>query len=271
MPRDIDEKALHERFSKGYQLIKSDLLRQLERSNCGCDYGATSFTTLEQVYELITKLNLEPNKRLLEVGAGSGWPGLYMAKETGCDVTFTDLPIEGLQVAKQRAAKDNLTDLSRMVVASGSALPFRNNWFHAVSHSDVLCCLVDKLSVLKACREVVHPHGVMVFSVILISPNLSQADYREAAELGPSFMASDDTYTHLFGQSGWDLRNHVDLSKQFMETLQVKLNNEINHADDLKRLLGKVETDIRLTRTQAYINGLERGLTRRESFEVVPA
>ncbi len=271
MPRDIDEKALFERFSKSYQLIKSDLLRQIERSNCGCDYGATSFATLEQVNELIAMLKLGPNKRLLEVGAGSGWPGLYMAKKTGCDVTLTDLPIEGLHVAKQRAATDNLTRLSRMVVASGSALPFRNSWFHSISHSDVLCCLVEKLSVLKACRDVVHPDGVMVFSVILISPNLSQADYREAVELGPSFMASDDTYTHLLSQSGWELRSHVDLSKQFMETLQVKLSNEIKHADELNRLLGKVETDIRLTRTQSYIYGLKRGLTRRESFEVVPA
>lgn len=270
MPRDVDERALIQRFSKGYQLIESDLLRQIERSNCGCDYGATSFATLEQVPELIAKLRLEPNKRLLEVGAGSGWPGLYMARKTGCDVTLTDLPIEGLQVARQRAAADKLTGLSRMVVASGSALPFKNNWFHAVSHSDVLCCLVEKLSVLKACREVIHPDGVMVFSVILMSPNLSQADYQDALEFGPSFMATDDTYAQLLRQSGWKLRNHSDLSKQLLETLRTKLANGIKYAESLERLLGKDEADIRFARTQSYINGAERGLTRRELFEVVP-
>jgi len=226
MPRDIDEKALFDRFSSKYELINSDLLQQIERSSCGCDYGATSFATREQVNDLGTMLGLEPSKRLLEVGAGAGWPGLYLAKKTGCDVTLTDLPIEGLRIAKQRAASDNITGISRMAVASGSALPFREGWFHAISHSDVLCCLVDKISVLNACREVIHAAGKMVFS---------------------------------------------DLSAEFLDTLQVKLNNELDHAADLENLLGKEETSIRLTRTRSYINTLEQGLIRRELFHAIPA
>ena len=53
MPLDIDERALFDRFSKRYELIKSDILQQIERINCGCDYGATSFTTVEQADDLI--------------------------------------------------------------------------------------------------------------------------------------------------------------------------------------------------------------------------
>ena len=44
MLRDIDEKTMFERFSNNYKLIQNNLLRQIERSNCGSDYGATSFT-----------------------------------------------------------------------------------------------------------------------------------------------------------------------------------------------------------------------------------
>jgi len=271
MPRDIDEKALFDRFSSKYELINSDLLQQIERSSCGCDYGATSFATREQVNDLGTMLGLEPSKRLLEVGAGAGWPGLYLAKKTGCDVTLTDLPIEGLRIAKQRAASDNITGISRMAVASGSALPFREGWFHAISHSDVLCCLVDKISVLNACREVIHAAGKMVFSVILISPDLSHDDYQRALEGGPSFMSSDDSYPNLLHKSGWNLIDHVDLSAEFLDTLQVKLNNELDHAADLENLLGKEETSIRLTRTRSYINTLEQGLIRRELFHAIPA
>ena len=120
MPRDADEQALFERFSSRYKFAQSDLLKEMERSICGCDYGATSFATLEQVNELGDRLELGPDKRLLEVGAGSGWPGLYLAKKTGCDVTLTDIPIEGLHIAKARAIVDYLGDVSRMVVASGA-------------------------------------------------------------------------------------------------------------------------------------------------------
>ncbi len=270
MPRDLDEKALFDRFSIKYELIKSNLLQQIERSNCGCDYGATSFATRKQVNDLGTMLGLEPGKRLLEIGAGAGWPGLYLAKQTGCDVTLTDLPIEGLRIAKQRAALDNLTGLSTVAVASGSALPFRQGWFDAISHSDVLCCLVDKPSVLRACRDVIHASGKMVFSVILISPGLSRADYQRALEGGPSFMSTQHSYPDLLQNSGWEMIDQVDLSAEFLDTLQVILKNEHRYADDLETLLGKDETLMRLNRTESYINTLEHGLIRRALFHAIP-
>jgi len=176
-----------------------------------------------------------------------------------------------LQIAGQRAKADKLTDVTRVVVASGSKLPFLQGWFHAISHSDVLCCLVDKLSVLKACREVVHADGKMVFSVIFISPNLSLADYNKAVEDGPSFMATKYSYPELLHKSGWGLINQVDLTEKFLDTLKVKLNSELDFAGEIKNLLGKDEALLRLNRTRAYIDAIENGLIRRELFHVVPA
>jgi SAM-dependent methyltransferase len=270
MPRDADEQALFARFSSRYKFAQSDLLKKMERTICGCDYGATSFATLEQVNDLGDRLELGPDKRLLEIGAGSGWPGLYLAKQTGCDVTLTDIPIEGLHIAKARAIVDDLGDVSRMAVASGAALPFRQKWFHAISHSDVLCCLVDKLSVLKACRFVVQQDGKMIFSVILIPPDLSGSDYRQAAESGPSFIAADDSYPNLLQQAGWKLDGQIDLTTEFLETLQLGLENDLNHVAELEKLLGKEETSTRLARTRGYIAALEQGLIKRELFHAVP-
>jgi ubiquinone/menaquinone biosynthesis C-methylase UbiE len=271
MPRDIDEQALFDRFSDKYKVTESGLLKQIERSNCGCDYGATSFATLDQVRKLAAMLKLEPKKKLLEVGAGSGWPGLYLSKTTGCDVTLTDVPLEGLQIAKRRAIEEGLSQTSSTTVASGAALPFPDNWFHAISHSDVLCCLVDKIGVLKACRAVVREDGVMIFSVILISPDLSERDYARALENGPSFIATDESYQNLLEQAGWELVDRTNLTPQFGETLQVMLENELSNADGLERLLGKQETEQRLLRSHSYIDATEHGLIRREMFHVVPA
>jgi cyclopropane fatty-acyl-phospholipid synthase-like methyltransferase len=271
MSRDLDEKALFDRFSKKYQLVRSELLIKIERSNCGCDYGSTSFTTVGQVEILGQMLALGPKKRLLEVGAGSGWPGLYLARESGCDVTLTDLPIEGLLLAKERAVLDQLSGTSEMVIASGSALPFQAGSFDAISHADVLCCLVPKLEVLKACREVVNPGGRMVFTVILTTPGLSESAYLKAVECGPTFIAAEDSYPSLIEAAGWELVDQLDLSTEFLETLQVMQDNELRHADDLENLLGKEETLRRLTRSQESIYGLEHNLIKRELFRVVPA
>ena len=37
--------------------------------------------------------------RTLDVGAGSGWPSLYLVRETGCEAALVDLPLEGLRRA----------------------------------------------------------------------------------------------------------------------------------------------------------------------------
>ncbi len=271
MAGDVDEKELFERFSNKYKLVQNDLLRQIERSNCGCDYGATSFTTLKQAGELNVMLGLGLEQSLLEVGAGSGWPGLYLAKQSGCDVTLTDLPVEGLRIARERGDSEQLSGICTVAVASGSALPFSAGAFDAISHSDVLCCLIDKLLVLKACRSVINANGKMIFTVILKSPGLSPADNQKAIECGPSFMATEDSYENLLDVAGWKLIDRVNLSSEFFETLQVMLGNELDHAEALEKLLGKDETLRRLDRTRSYIEGLEQGFIRRELFHVVPA
>ena len=81
-----DEKELVARFGKEYRLAQAKIMREIERKVCRCDYGGTSWTTCHEARPAGELLQLGPGKRLLEVGAGSGWPGLYLAGTTGCDV-----------------------------------------------------------------------------------------------------------------------------------------------------------------------------------------
>ena len=103
------------------------------------DYGASSWMTRSQAEKIGQLLGLESGRRLLDVGAGSGWPGLFLAHTTGCDVALVDKPLEGLRVAAERATMDGLAGECCIVVGDGTALPFRTSWFDAICHSDVLC------------------------------------------------------------------------------------------------------------------------------------
>ena len=142
----------------------------------GADYDIKGYSTRDEARRMARLLGLQPGRRLLDVGAGAGWPGLYFAKETGCEAVLVDLPLSGLQAATQRAAQDRISDRCRVAVADGSRMPFRDGSFDAVSHIDVLCCLEGKRSVLEACRRVVRDDGRMVFAVIWITPDLSRSD-----------------------------------------------------------------------------------------------
>jgi ubiquinone/menaquinone biosynthesis C-methylase UbiE len=167
---------------------------------------------------MATLLGLQPGSRLLDVGAGAGWPGLYFAKETGCDAVLVDLPLSGLQAATERAARDRISNRSRVVVADGSRMPFRDGSFDAVSHCEVLCCLEDKRGVLEACRRVIHDEGRMVFVVIWITPGLSRADHKRALQAAPGFSESETDYPTLLGQTGWTVTDCLDVSEGYGST-----------------------------------------------------
>jgi cyclopropane fatty-acyl-phospholipid synthase-like methyltransferase len=126
-------------FSERYGIAIIDATREMELAVIGGDWGSNGYTTMAQADTLAGVLALGPGSRLLDVGAGRGWPGLYLAARTGCRVVLADLPLGGLALARQRADAEGLRDRSSAVVASGRRLPLRAGSFDAVVNTDVLC------------------------------------------------------------------------------------------------------------------------------------
>ena len=125
-------------FAERYAIGHHDIMTTIERAVIGGDWGANGYTTLAQAEELAERLGLDASKRLLDVGTGRGWPGLFLAKKTGCEVVVTDLPIEGLRAAARRAEAERIRALGA-IVCSARWLPFSERSFDALCHTDVLC------------------------------------------------------------------------------------------------------------------------------------
>ena len=125
-------------FQERYRNTPSLLARQIEQRVIGGDWGANGFTTMAQADSLARELHLSAADRLLDLGSGLGWPGLYLAARTGCAVVLTDLPLEGLRVAANRAASEALARTG-VVASAASGLPFRASSFDVIIHTDVLC------------------------------------------------------------------------------------------------------------------------------------
>ncbi len=272
MAPTLDEQALIDRFSKTYpRLTSSETMLEIERAVCGCDYGCTSWTRRDEADMAAGLLNLAPGVDLLDIGSGSGWPGLYLAKESGCGVTLTDMPLEGLEVAKQRAEKDGLVERCAITQADGAALPFKSGSFDAIFHSDVLCCLIEKQAVLESCRRVVRDNGRMVFSVILIAPDLAEADYAVAADGGPTFIETDTPYPEMLERAGWTITGHTDLTADYFTTFRKMYELERTNEEELIRVHGEDGALALVERRKATLIPIERNLLRRELFNVVPA
>lgn len=126
-----------EEFNRRYQMLGEPPFIAAERRATGCDYGASSYTTVGEADDLADRLDLRPGKRLLEIGGGAGWPGVYMASARGCDLIVTDPAVEGLKMARARMRADGIAGAA--VAAAGERLPFRDRMFDAATSSDVFC------------------------------------------------------------------------------------------------------------------------------------
>src|SRR2546425_8593001 len=99
-----DEREAAATFSERYERPASDATRELERLVIGGDFGANGYTTMTQADLMARSLRVRKAHRLLDIGSGRGWPGLYLAKASECTVVLTDIPEQGLRTAQQRAA-----------------------------------------------------------------------------------------------------------------------------------------------------------------------
>ncbi len=262
-PEELDQRR---RLDARYDWACAPVMLEIERNVCGCDYGGTSWTTREEADRMAEELRLAPGRRLLDLGAGSGWPGLYLAKSTGCEVVLLDLPLNGLKAARDRARADGLAGRSQGMVADAAALPFRESAFDAVSHSDLLCCLVQKRAVLAACRHVIRRQGHMVFTVITVAPGLSPADHHRAVASGPEFVESDSDYRSLLAQTGWKLIAAEDRTARLATSYRRQLEADLARQDDLAALLGAEALAERIDTWRVRLDAVEKGLLRRERF-----
>jgi 27-O-demethylrifamycin SV methyltransferase len=267
---DLTPEEHKDRFDQIYQRNQNPAMQSSERCAFGCDYGATSWAVRDEADELIKLLELAPGVRLLDVGAGSGWPGLYMAQTSGCDVTLIDVPFSGLRIAAERAAKDNLPGTCWAAVADGANMPFGGAVFDAISHSDVLCCLVQKRAVLQNCRRVIRPDGRMVFSVIFVAPGLSATDYKRAIEASPPFVETDTEYPALLAETGWNILEERDVTAEFASVIQRQLKVDSEQRDGMEPVMGTEDYTGRLDSYGIKYKAVSERIVRRSLFITRP-
>ncbi|MFQ6004139.1 MAG: class I SAM-dependent methyltransferase [Woeseia sp.] len=255
-------------FAGNYELSRLPAVRALERDVLGCDYGGTSWTTREQTEHIAKSLELQPGVQLLEVGSGSGWPGLLLGSTTGCELTLLDIPTNALKQAAERAAEDRISDQVRVVAGSGTALPFSSGTFDRISHSDVLCCLPAKLKMLQECRRVARPDARMHMSVILPAPKISSPEYQEVLDGGPPFVDAPDGYEPALKQSRWQILEHIDVSAEYRQSLETLVGGMKANTGALQEAFGANELASEQQRRENQIVLIERGLMRREVFVV---
>jgi 2-polyprenyl-3-methyl-5-hydroxy-6-metoxy-1,4-benzoquinol methylase len=134
-----DEREARTHFRERYAIPTAAVSAAIEQRVIGAVWGANGYTTVIQADELGRRLGLGPGWTLLDVGTGRGWPGLYLAAQSGCSLIGTDMPLDALSVAASRAREEGIDERVALVAAGAAHQPFRPECFDAIVHTDVLC------------------------------------------------------------------------------------------------------------------------------------
>lgn len=260
MARFVSEDEFRTSFDDRFSHVISNVLLEIEQEVFGTDYGATSWSTIDQIGTFIGEMDLSQDDRLLDIGSGSGWPALFMTEQTGCESVLSDYPLTGLLEAKKRAGEDGLNAM--MVQADGAGLPLADATFDAVCHSDVLCCLTQKAEVIGECHRVLKPGGTLVFTVLELSESFVREGNRDH-DFGPEYASVDQPYEEILTSTGFKVEIH-DWTDVFRNTVEKVVAARKSRFDRLVAELGADDASDAVSRSERNITAIDRGdLVRR--------
>jgi cyclopropane fatty-acyl-phospholipid synthase-like methyltransferase len=257
------ERDVAECFAKRYEAVQPEVAGDIEIEVLGGDLGANGYTTITQADRLAQEVALGPGARLLDLGAGRGWPGLYLAATTGCQVVLVDVPLAGLEAAMQRAEREGLSRRAVAVVASARSLPFSPTSFDSIVHTDVMCCVRPKVTILRACLRLLRPGGRTAFYTIQSARGLSDSKRRRASRDGPTFVVSTRSNYEMLEAAGFTDVREADCTEEFATVQRKWIEQRDRHHAEMAAALGEAAFEERQSGGRAQLRAIEDGILLR--------
>lgn len=109
--------------------------------------------------DLARLAELEPGRRVLDVGGGLGGPARTLASEFGCDVTVLDLTAEYCRVGADLTARTGLSEQVRFQHGDALTMPFADAEFDIVWTQHSTMNIADKERLFAEFHRVLRPGG----------------------------------------------------------------------------------------------------------------
>jgi SAM-dependent methyltransferase len=198
-----------------YSNFTEQVLEAIRKETFGVDIGQNSWVTVDEYARYISWLGITSDHHVLEVASGSGGPALYLAQQTGCQITGIDANPGGVTTASRLAALAKQADRVQFQVADATAiLPFEENTFDALLSIDAMNHLPNRLAVLRESRRVLRPGGRALFTdPVVITGLVANDELALRSSIGLFVFAPSGFNEQLIDKAGLRLIQQEDLSE----------------------------------------------------------
>jgi SAM-dependent methyltransferase len=228
-------------YNTYYDKFAADAQTAVRSETYGEDIGQSSWMTADELRHFIDLLKIDESSNVLEVGSGSGGPALFLAKETGCNVTGVDVNEFGIKNANALASEHGLSDHAKFkLIDASKPLPFERGSFDVVFSNDVMCHIPERQNVLKEWHRVLKPGGQILFTDgLVISGIVSHEEIAKRSSIGLYFYLPPGENERMINEAGFEIVSVDDLTPAAADISKRWHDARERHRDEMIRIEGE--------------------------------
>jgi len=214
--------------------------------------------TVERIAEKLKGIG--PDDRALDIGAGYGGAGRYLAKRFGCRVECLNL--SEVQNDRNRELNDRagLAELIKVTDGSFEEIPAEDSSFNVVWSQDAMLHSGRREQTLREVARVLKPGGVFAFTDIMQSDDCPLEELKPVLErIHLDSLGSPSFYRETLAGLGFTETGFEDLSFQLPEHYARVHAEILRRREELEQACSREYTERMLSGLEHWVNNGRKG------------
>jgi SAM-dependent methyltransferase len=154
---------LHVDISKGignlyYGIEKGKYYQSIRKKAFGDEYpeglDPDGYITMSDLHNYVKYLNRRPENTIIDLGCGKGGPGMWIAREIGCNYVGIDKSHKAIEIANRRIKEFGTEDKMKFITGDFSSIKFSDNQFDGAISADALQMIHDPSATQQVLYEI---------------------------------------------------------------------------------------------------------------------
>jgi len=212
------DSAEFQKFLDQQQYSRNGILRY--EKIFGEDFVSTGGITTTT--EFVSKLGLNENSYVLDVGCGIGGSAFLMRRDYGAKVLGFDLSNNMVDIAQERLQNHGL-DKVDFEIKDATQVDFPEGTFDVIYSRDTILHIADKLSLFKNFFKWLKPGGKLMITDYCCTADEWSPDYRAYVEQRGYNLLSVVDYGKTISDAGFSNVQAIDKTDDFINILSDEL------------------------------------------------